>query len=155
MATTSSDPERISRSAISSACSPWSGWETSSSSDVHTDPLGVARVHGVLGVDEGRQPAVLLGLRDEVIEQRRLTGALRAEDLDDASARESADAEGDVQRQGPARNDAGIDFEVRVAHPHDRALAELALDLGEGGIEGFFLLHGDTPGRDSTEEPVR
>ena len=32
IATTSTAPERISMSAISSACSPWSGWETSSSS---------------------------------------------------------------------------------------------------------------------------
>ena len=32
IATTSIAPERIRRSAISSACSPWSGWETSSSS---------------------------------------------------------------------------------------------------------------------------
>ncbi len=32
IATTSMVPERISRSAISSACSPWSGCETSSSS---------------------------------------------------------------------------------------------------------------------------
>ena len=32
MAITSTVPERMSRSAISSACSPWSGWETSSSS---------------------------------------------------------------------------------------------------------------------------
>ncbi len=32
IATMSTAPERISRSAISSACSPWSGWETSSSS---------------------------------------------------------------------------------------------------------------------------
>ena len=32
IATTSSAPERISTSAISSACSPWSGCETSSSS---------------------------------------------------------------------------------------------------------------------------
>ena len=32
IATMSTAPERIRRSAISSACSPWSGWETSSSS---------------------------------------------------------------------------------------------------------------------------
>ena len=32
IATTSTAPERIRRSAISSACSPWSGWDTSSSS---------------------------------------------------------------------------------------------------------------------------
>jgi hypothetical protein len=28
-----------------------------------------------------------------------------------------------------------------VAHAHDAALAEMALDLGDGGVEGFLLVH--------------
>ena len=30
-----------------------------------------------------------------------------------------------------------------VAHAHDAALAELALDLRDGGLEGFVLIHGN------------
>src|SRR5690606_12790026 len=56
-------------------------------------------------------------------------------DLDDAAAGQAADAEGGVQRDRAGGDDldgrAGV-----VAEPHDRSLAELAVDLGEGVVEG-------------------
>ena len=54
----------------------------------------------------------------------------RAEDLDDAAARQAADAEREVERERPRRDCADRHLRL-VAHPHDRALAELALDLAE------------------------
>ena len=69
--------------------------------DVDADGLGVDRVHRVLGVDVGAHAAVALGLGDDVHGQRRLARGLRAVDLGDAAAREAADAEGEVEREGP------------------------------------------------------
>ena len=43
----------------------------------------------------------------------------------------------------PVEIDAGRDLAV-VAHPHDRALAELALDLAEGDVEGLLAIHFST-----------
>jgi len=41
---------------------------------VHADLLGVARVHRVLRVDEGADPAAALRLGDHVVDEGRLTG---------------------------------------------------------------------------------
>ena len=112
--------------------------------DVDADGLRVGRVHRVLGVDEGAQPAALLGLGDQVVDHRRLTGALRAVDLDDPAARDAADAERDVERQRP-RRDGGHLRHRAVPHPHDGALAELPLDLRDGRAERLVLLHGGPP----------
>ena len=104
--------------------------------DVDADPLRVQRVHRVLGVDERAHAAELLRLGDHVVDQRRLTGGLRAEDLHDAPARDAADAEGEIQRQRAGRDRLDPDLSPRIAHPHDGALAELALDLGQGALQG-------------------
>ena len=98
MTTTSTAPERTSISAISSACSPVSGWETMQVVDVDAELAGVLGVERVLGVDERRDAAALLRLGDDVERERRLAGGLRPEDLDDAAARDAADAERDVER---------------------------------------------------------
>ena len=64
-----------------------------------------------------------------VVDERRLAGGLRAEDLDDAPARHAADAEREVERQRARRDRVDLDLGALVAHAHDAALAELALDL--------------------------
>jgi hypothetical protein len=152
MATTSMAPERTSSSAISSACSPLSGCETSSSSTL--TPMR-RRVHRVLGVDERRDTALLLGLGDDVVDERRLTGRLGAEDLDHAAARDAADAEPDVERQAAGRDGGGGHVRV-VAELHDRALAELALDLGQGCVERLGpLIHLWPPPRSDGEVRLR
>jgi hypothetical protein len=51
----------------------------------------------VLGVDEGADPSASLGLRDHVVDERRLARRLGAEDLDDAPARQAADPEREVE----------------------------------------------------------
>ena len=99
--------------------------------DVDADPLRVQRVHRVLGVDERAHAAEALGLGEDVVDERRLAGGLRAEDLDDAAARHAADPEREVERQRARRDRVDLDLGALVAHAHDGALAELALDLGE------------------------
>ena len=58
---------------------------------VDADPLRVDRVERVLGVDERADAAAGLGLGDDVVDERRLTRGLGAEDLDDPPARHAAD----------------------------------------------------------------
>ena len=112
--------------------------------DVDADPAGVCRVHGVLGVDEGADPAPPLRLGDHVVDERRLARRLRAEDLDDAAARQAADAEREVEGER-SRGDGADGHLGRVAHPHDRTLAELPLDLPEGDVESLLAIHSYRP----------
>jgi hypothetical protein len=107
---------------------------------VHADPLGVRRVHRVLRVDEGADPAAALGLGDHVVDERRLTGRLRAVDLADPAAREPADAERDVERERSRRDRADRDLGC-VVHLHHGALAELALDLSKRRIQCLLTIH--------------
>ena len=113
--------------------------------DVDADGLGVDGVHGVLGVDERRLAAELLRLGDEVVDHGRLARGLRTEDLDDAAARDAADAEGDVERQRAGGHELHVVADRVVAETHDAALAELAVDLGDGGLEGFVFVQGSAP----------
>ena len=94
----------------------------------------------MLGVDEGADPAAALRLGDHVVDERRLARRLRAEDLDDAAARQPADAEREVERERAGRD--GADGNLRpVAHPHDRSLAERPLDLSERRVECLLAIH--------------
>ena len=102
--------------------------------------LRVLRVHRVLGVDEGADAAAALRLGDHVVDERRLARRLRAEDLDDAAARQAADAEREVERERAGRDRADRHLRL-VAHLHDRALAELPLDLPEGDVESLLAIH--------------
>src|SRR3954465_9100274 len=113
---------------------------------VEPDPLRVRGVHGVLGVDERADAALLLGLGQEVVEKGRLARRLRAEPLDDPPTRHPAHAQRDVERQRARRDRVDAHGRVLVAHAHDRSLPELALDLGEravqrgvAGLRGLFL----------------
>ena len=108
--------------------------------DVDADPLGVRRVHRVLRVDERADAAAALRLGDHVVDERRLTGRLRAEDLDHPAARQPADAEREVERERARRDGADRDLGL-VVHLHHGALAELALDLTERRIECLLAIH--------------
>ena len=89
----------------------------------------------MLGVDEGADPAHLLGLGDDLVDERRLSGRLGTEDLHDAPARHAAHAERDVDRQRAGRDRGHSDAGRVVAEAHQRTLAELALDLRHGGVQ--------------------
>src|SRR5262249_39662523 len=60
--------------------------------------------------------------------------------LDDAAARQPADAESEVEGERPGRNGADGDLRL-VAHPHHRALPELTLDVAECDVQCLFAVH--------------
>ncbi len=119
--------------------------------DIDAELAGIDRIERVLGVDEGADAAELLGFGDGVQRQRGLAGGFRPVDFHHPAARQAADAERDVEPERARRNDLDIHRLVVLAEPHDRALAELPLDLAERGGKGFRLVHGrsfdDTQGR--------
>ncbi len=90
----------------------------------------------MLGVDERAHATELLGLSQDVVDKRRLARGLRAEDLDDAPSRHAADAQRQVERQCAGGDGVDLDLSALVAHAHDRALAELALDLRQRALQG-------------------
>ena len=101
---------------------------------------GVDRVHRVLGVDVRAHAAVALRLGDDVHRERRLARGLGAEDLDDPPAGQAADPEREVERERTGRD--GLDPDVAVlTEAHDRALAELLLDLAERHVECLLTFH--------------
>jgi len=64
--------------------------------------------------------------------------ALRSVYLHDAAARQAADAKRDIQRDRPGGDDLYRNMTL-LAEPHDRALAELPLDLDERSLKALSL----------------
>jgi len=75
---------------------------------IHAQLLRVGRVERVLGVDERRRAALLLNFRDDLQGQRRLARRLGPVDLDDAAARQAADAEREVEAERARRHDLDV-----------------------------------------------
>ena len=89
-------------------------------------------------VDEDGVAALALDFGDDGETEGRLTGGLRAEDLDDTAAGEAADAQGKVD--GDRASGDGRDLHLgRVSHAHQGAIAILLVDGGESQIEGLLL----------------
>ena len=101
----------------------------------------------MLRVDEGRRAADLLHFRDDLQGQGRLAGGFRPIDFDHTAARQAADAQGDVQPERAGRDGFDVFCHLVVAQAHDRALAELLLDLGQRRREcfAFVVFHSDSP----------
>ncbi len=116
---------------------------------IHAAAGGIRRVEGVLHVDESHRAAHVLGLGGDVLADGGLAGRLRAVDLGNASARDAAHAQGDVERKRPGRDDVG-DHLVGFTQAHDRALAVAFDDIAQGFLEhciaglivGVFILLG-------------
>ena len=72
--------------------------------DVDTESGGVAGVERVLGIDERGDAARRLSLGDDLQCKRRLAGRLGAVDLDDATTRNTTDAERRIERERAGRN---------------------------------------------------
>src|SRR5690348_8267671 len=103
----------------------------------------------MFGVDEGTGAAGFLRLGDDLERERGLAGAFRPVNLDDAAARQAADAERDVETERTGGNHLGLTLRRDMgAKLHDRAFAEGALDLAERrferllpiGVLGFFVV---------------
>jgi hypothetical protein len=67
--------------------------------DIDAQLPGIDRIERMFGIDEGRRPAGFLRLGDGMQRQRGLARAFRPVDLDDAAARQAADAQRDVEPQ--------------------------------------------------------
>ena len=103
---------------------------------------GIDRVERMLGIDEAADTALLLGLGDRVQGQRGLAGGFRPVDLDHAALRKPTNAKRDVEAERAGGDRLDFDGLLVLAKPHDRALAEGALDLGERGVQSLGLVHG-------------
>ncbi len=101
--------------------------------DIDAELAGIDRVERVLDVDEGADAAGLLGFGNGVQRQRGLAGRFRPVNLDHPAARQAADAERNIEPERAGGDRLDIHRFVVLAELHDRALAELALDLGERG----------------------
>src|SRR5215211_1291199 len=104
--------------------------------EVNAYSLGVGRVEGVLGVDEGCEPTCPLGLGYYVQGEGSLAARFGAEDLDDTSPWNSADAKCQVEGKGSRRYRGDL-LGLLVTHAHDRAFPELPLYLRDGCVNGF------------------
>src|ERR1700736_1120036 len=114
--------------------------------DFDPELFRVHRIERMFGIDERRRAAVTLRRSDDGQRQRGFTRRLRAEDFDDAAARNAAHAERDVQSQR-ARGD-GVDLVggAGIAQAHDRAFTKLFFYLAQRGRESFLaiLFHGES-----------
>ena len=71
-------------------------------------------------------------------DKRGLARGFRPEDLDDPAARDAADAERVVEAHRPGGDRLGSRVDgILLAEAHDRALAELLLDLADGHLDGL------------------
>ena len=92
----------------------------------------------MLDVHEDRIATLALNFGDDGETEGRLTRGLWAEDLDDTTAGEAADAQGEVDGDGAGR-DGGDRHLGGVAHAHERAVPVLLVDGGEGEVERLAL----------------
>src|SRR5215471_1450220 len=115
--------------------------------DVDAQLLGIDRVKRVLRVHERRHAPQPLRFGDDLQRQRRLARRLGPEDLDDAAARDAANAQGVVDADGTGGNRFDRLDRPLLAQAHDRAFAELFLDLADGQLHGFhaFAVHPVVP----------
>ena len=74
--------------------------------------------------------------------QRGFPRGFRAVNFDHAAARQPADAKRDVKPERAGGDGIHVHRLHIFAEPHDRALAEVALDLRERGIKGLRFVHG-------------
>ena len=117
---------------------------------VDAEVLGVLGIERVLGVDEGGGAAHVLSLRDDVERQRGLAGRLRSVDLGHPAAGNAADAQRDVELERAGGDDGDLIEDAALTQAHDGALAELAVDRGDGQLQGLAAValdvsHADSP----------
>ena len=111
-------------SAISSACSPVSGWETSSASVSTPSALAYSGSSACSASMNAAMPPAACALATACRATVVLPRGLRAVDLHDPAARQAADAERDVEGDRPGGDHADRRAGV-VAEAHHRALAVL------------------------------
>src|SRR6185295_9116166 len=76
-------------------------------------------------------------LRDDVERERGLAGRFRPVYFGDPAAGNAADAQRDVELERSRWNDRDLVEDPTLAQAHDGALAELAVDRGNGQFQGL------------------
>jgi hypothetical protein len=99
---------------------------------VHAQLPRVLHVQGMLRVHVRGHAAGLLHVGNEVETERRLARGLRPVDLADATPRDAAHPDGRIEVDGAGGNHGDLLARRIGAHAHDRPLAELLFDLGDG-----------------------
>ena len=101
--------------------------------DVDATLHGIGRIKGVLGVDQRRRAAGLLGLGDDVLREGGLAGSFGAKHLNYSTARQAAYPKRQVEGDGSGGHHADLE-QIVAGHAKNRAFAKLLLDLGDRGI---------------------
>src|SRR6516164_4411510 len=109
--------------------------------DIDPELASVARVEGMLRIDEGAGPTAALTLGNHVQREGGLPGALRSVDLNDAAAWQSADTERDIEAERAGRNNLGLRRGLVRPEFHNRTLAKGAFDLAERRVQSPLLVH--------------
>src|SRR5215216_900441 len=110
--------------------------------DVDAELARIDRIERVFGIDEGADAALLLPFRHRVQRQRGFARGFRPVDFNHPPTWQAADAQRDIEPERARRNGLDVHRTVVLAQLRHRALAELALDLGERGGQGLGLIHG-------------
>ena len=105
---------------------------------LHAQSCGVRGIQRMLRVDERGSAARLLHFRYDVQRDGGLAGGFRTVYLDYPALGDAAYAERDIE--GKTARGHRLDFlNLVVAQTHDRAFAELLLDLGKRQFQGISL----------------
>ena len=146
MTTTSIAPERISMSMISSACSPVSGWETSSAS-VSTPSFWAYSGSSACSasMNAAMPPAFCAFARacSATVVLPLLSGPY----ISTIRPRGRPPMPSATSRAIDPVGITSIGYPRLIAEPHDRALAELPLDLDECGLQSLIPVTGPFRGR--------
>ena len=97
----------------------------------------------MLDIDEGGEASQLLSLGDYGEGEGGFPGGFRTKDFHDAAAGKAAGTEGAVDQEIAGGDDFDVHFPV-FPEAHDGAVAEVLVDLLEGGVEVFGAGGGDT-----------
>jgi hypothetical protein len=92
--------------------------------------LRINGVKRVFRVDESGDAALFLRLSCDLQRERRLAGAFRPVNFDDAALGQAANAERNIEAERARRDRLDL-HDLPVAEPHERALAERLVDLGD------------------------
>ena len=106
----------------------------------HAQLARINRVEGVFGIDKGAHTAVFLALGDGFQTQGGFTGRFRAENFNNAAARQTADTERQIDAERAGRDDFEVFILMAAVHFHNGTFAELFFDLGQGCGQCFAFV---------------
>ena len=107
--------------------------------NIYAEFFGIDGVKRMLSVNECRDTAVLLSLSNHVEGNGGFTGRFRAVDFDDTATGNTANPQGDVQRQDARGDDFHIHPGLSIPQTHYRTFAKVLFYFLQGTCQGFFF----------------